>query len=86
MSFGCLLCNGSGWAAVQDRKTHFLYGFRCHCSLGDRYSSKIPRWSYELKRHYYIAENTPEPEQKLKAADDNTKTKEIASEDDFPPW
>lgn len=94
MSFGCSLCNGSGWAAVQDRKTHYLFGFRCHCSLGDRYSAKIPRWSHELKKHYYTATETPERDLKAKAANDNTSEEEIIAPpqpptnfiEDSPPW
>lgn len=45
VSFSCSWCKGTGWIVASHKTKPGLFGFRCSCSLGDRYSSKIPVWS-----------------------------------------
>lgn len=45
VSFSCSWCKGTGWIVASHKTKPGLFGFKCSCSLGDRYSSKIPVWS-----------------------------------------
>ena len=41
----CSFCKNTGWVVARHHTLIGVYGFRCACSIGDRYSQKIPVWN-----------------------------------------
>lgn len=40
----CTFCKNTGWVVARHHTLIGVYGFRCGCSAGNRYSMKIPVW------------------------------------------
>lgn len=49
---GCHWCKNTGWVVALHKTKIGLFGFRCSCSNGARYSTKIPTWSSEYSRDF----------------------------------
>ncbi|NDC55522.1 MAG: hypothetical protein EBZ69_01680 [Alphaproteobacteria bacterium] len=42
---GCGFCKNTGWIVARHQSLVGVYGFRCGCGFGLRWSDKIPVWS-----------------------------------------
>jgi hypothetical protein len=49
---GCTWCKNTGWVVATHKTKIGLFGFRCSCSIGGRYSGKIPTWGSEYSQDF----------------------------------
>jgi hypothetical protein len=42
---GCGFCKNTGWVVARHQSLVGVYGFRCGCGFGHRWSDRIPVWS-----------------------------------------
>jgi hypothetical protein len=49
----CHQCQSTGWVVAVSKKDFNIFGFRCACSAGNRYSRIIPEWNSRMKSKFH---------------------------------